>query len=252
MHKSKNSKLKNDGILPNRKSLRLPDYDYSQPGAYFITVGTQGRRCLFGEIENGTIKLSILGQIAEKVWENLPERFPNIICDNYIIMPNHIHGIIEIVAAGLAPAREIRSALVAAGLAPALRQSQGLPLQHTIENFTNVLNAQNQSDPVGAGLAPVLGQPQGLPLHQPNECKELPPRHTIGDMVGAYKSLVANECMKIFRVNNNNKTLGKLWQRNYYEHVIRDERDYEAIVDYIQTNPDNWERDEEFSKEPEG
>ena len=225
MHKSQNSILKNDGILPNRKSLRLPDYDYSQPGAYFVTIVTGRRKCLFGEIENGTIKLSILGQIVEKVWENLPERFPNIICDNYIIMPNHIHGIIEIIAAGFAPAENI------------IRQPQGLPLQHTIENFTNIPNAQNQSDPVGAGLAPAednFGQPQGLPL-----------QHTIGDIVGAYKSLVSGECLKVFKARN--EMMGKLWQRNYYEHVIRDERDYEAIVDYIQTNPDNWERDEEYA-----
>ena len=195
----------------SRKILRLPDYDYSQPGAYFITIVTQGRRCIFGNIEDGILQLSEYGLIAKTIWEKLPDRFTNIICDVFIIMPNHIHGIIEIVAAGFTPANE-RFNLVAAGFTPAEKESSP-----AINNSHQIKSRQ----------------PQGLPLQE-----------TVGEIVGAYKSLVSRECLKVFKARN--EIMGKLWQRNYYEHAIRNEQDYEAIIDYIEANPRNWELDEEY------
>jgi len=72
-------------------------------------------------------------------------------------------------------------------------------------------------------------------------------RVTVGDIVGAYKSLVSNECLKIYKTKN--ETMGKLWQRNYYEHIIRDEKSYENIVYYIENNPSTWQQDELFGGE---
>jgi REP element-mobilizing transposase RayT len=80
----------------NRRSIRLKDYDYSQSGLYFITICTRDRECLFGDIDNNGIMLSKEGLIAEKYWNAIPAHFPNTILREHIIMPNHIHGIIEI------------------------------------------------------------------------------------------------------------------------------------------------------------
>lgn len=104
-------------------------------------------------------------------------------------------------------------------------------------------------NPVGVGLAPT--QNTQLTIQQPNmsiraEVNPAPTNiqnhNTIGDIVGTYKSLVAYECLKIYKTNH--QTMGKLWQRNYYEHIIRDEQSYYAIAEYIENNPSNWDTDE--------
>src|SRR5215207_5680395 len=86
----------------HRRSIRLPDYDYSQPGAYFITIVTRGRECLFGDIVNGEMRLSAMGQIADEHWRAIPEHFPSAALGSHVIMPNHVHGIIVIDENGLA------------------------------------------------------------------------------------------------------------------------------------------------------
>ncbi len=88
----------------HRRSIRLNGYDYSQPGNYFITMCTQNRECIFGEIDNGKMKLNDIGQIVEDTWNDLPNHNLNILLDSFIIMPNHVHGILRIVGAGSKPA----------------------------------------------------------------------------------------------------------------------------------------------------
>ena len=77
-----------------RKSVRLPEYDYTTPGAYLVTICTQNHICLFGRIETDKVILSELGLIAEKYWKKIPEHFKNVKLDEYIVMPDHIHGIL--------------------------------------------------------------------------------------------------------------------------------------------------------------
>jgi putative transposase len=91
----------------HRKNLRLSNFDYAQNGAYFITIVTEGRMCLFGEVVNGEMVLNEVGLIVQKAWDEIPNHFPNVTCDTYVIMPNHIHGIIVI-------EREYRSPVVGA------------------------------------------------------------------------------------------------------------------------------------------
>jgi REP-associated tyrosine transposase len=79
---------------PRRQSLRLPAYDYSQAGAYFITVCTQNRLMLFGEVIDADVRLNELGMIAQRTWDDLPSRYHGIDLDAFVIMPNHVHGII--------------------------------------------------------------------------------------------------------------------------------------------------------------
>jgi hypothetical protein len=82
----------------HRRSIRLKGYDYSQAGLYFITMVTKNRACLFGKIENGAMILNDAGNIAHDCWLEIPNHFPNVILHEHIIMPNHIHGIIELKA----------------------------------------------------------------------------------------------------------------------------------------------------------
>ena len=97
--------------------------------------------------------------------------------------------------------------------------------------FTPAPDNNNATDGKGAGASPAPTKPK-----------------TVGDIVGAYKSLVANDCLEIFKQNQPAKMMGKLWQRNYYEHIIRDEQSYQRISDYIINNPKNWNNDKFFEQ----
>ena len=219
-----------------RRSIRLKGYDYAQAGAYFITICTHNRKQRFGEIvragftpaqnyqpeqpqglpprdangagftpdQNAKMQLNEYGQIAQDQWLQIPARFENIESGAFIIMPNHIHGILVI---------------------------------HDPEDETTNIGVG-----VGANIGvptgqPQIGQPQGLSVQLVQ----------LGNIVGAYKSLVANECLEIYKTKN--ETMGKLWQRNYYEHIIRDEKSYLEIAQYIFNNPAKWALDSLF---PEG
>jgi len=87
----------------HRRSIRLQGYDYTQPGAYFVTICTQTRACLFGAVADGEMQLSNPGQIAKAAWDELPARFPSVRLDAFIVMPNHVHGIIMVGAQFIAP-----------------------------------------------------------------------------------------------------------------------------------------------------
>lgn len=181
----------------HRRSIRLKGYDYAQAGAYFITICTHGRVPFFCKIDKGEMKLTEFGQIAHDQWQQIPNRFENVELAPFVVMPNHIHGIIV-----------------------------------TPAPFMGAPAADDETPNIGGwvGASPTHTQPQGLPL-----------RVTVGDIVGAYKSLVANECLKIYKTKN--ELMGKLWQRNYYEHIIRDEKSYIEIAQYIIDNPAKWALD---------
>lgn len=177
--------------LPNRHTIRLQGYDYSQPGIYFVTICAQNREYLFGDIIDGKMILNETGKILTPIWESLPKRFP-IILDEFQIMPNHVHMIIHIVGAGLVPAHN-----------------------NPVHDF--------------------------MPAHGKRATTRVAP--TIGDIVGAYKSLITHEY--ILGVKNNGwKPFDKqLWQRNYYEHIVRTEEDLNKIREYVNINPLIWNRD---------
>jgi REP element-mobilizing transposase RayT len=172
-------------FINQRKSIRLNDYDYSKPGAYFITVCTKDKKCLFGKIREGQVILSELGNIANQCWINIPNHFPDARSDAYIIMPNHIHGIIEII-----------------------NKKVGA------ENF--------------------------LPLpEKSHQFRKVIPR-SVSSIVRGFKIGVTKWC-------NQNHHAYFQWQRNYYEHIIRD-GELEHIREYINLNPELWEYDRENEK----
>jgi putative transposase len=163
-------------VLRGRRSIRLKGYDYSQDGGYFVTVCAYGRECLFGQIENGQMQLNEYGEIVTDIWRNIPEHYQFVQLDEFVVMPNHIHGIIII-------------------------------------------------SKVGAGFKPA----------PTSEVKY----HGLSEIVRAIKTFSAR------KINILRNTIGlPVWQRNYYEHIIRDEDNLNRIREYIVTNPVRWHEDE--------
>jgi len=166
-----------------RRSIRLQGYDYTQPGAYFVTICTHGHEHLFGDVMDGTMRLNAYGEIVQDEWFKTAHIRTNVMLhpDEFVVMPNHVHGIIWIV-----------------------------------------------DDPVGARRrrAPTMER-FGKPVSG-----------SIPTIVRAFKSAVAR------RINRMRGTSGgPVWQRNYYEHIIRDERALHAIRRYIVENPLRWDLD---------
>ena len=162
-----------------RKSIRLQGYDYSTPDAYFVTICTYRRERVFGKIRNGEMQLSSIGEIAERCWKEIPDHFPHIELNEFVVMPNHLHGII-----------------ILHDPVGAIHES---PLQQTIVERRRML----------------------LPK-----------------IVGRYKMLSAKQ------INLIRRTPGvAVWQRNYYDRIIRNEKEFSIIQDYIIDNPSQWEYD---------
>jgi REP element-mobilizing transposase RayT len=163
-------------------SIRLPDYDYTQPGRYFITLVTERRIDYFGAIVAEKMHENSFGRLARKEWKNLSQRFSNVVLDEFVVMPNHIHGIIIILA----------------------------------------VDTQN-------GITATSNETFGQPVPG-----------SIPTIVRAYKAAVTRRAR---RMVNDPKI--QIWQRNYYEHVIRNDRGLQAARLYVQENPMNWVRDQE-------
>ena len=163
----------------NRHSIRLKNYDYSQAGAYFVSICVQNRECVFGNIVDGEMHLNKWGEIIAEEWMRSSEIRKEIKLDEFVVMPNHIHGIVMITEAS-----------------------------------------------VGAtGRSPL---PKG------------PPAKSIGSFVAGFKSAATKRINEI-RTNRG----APLWQRNYYEHVIRNEEELKQIREYITGNPIKWTEDDE-------
>ena len=207
--------------IHHRKSIRLVGYDYSQVGLYFITICCEDRICRFGYIEDGKMTLNIYGKIAYDEWTKLPERFPNIELDVFQVMPNHIHGIIVItVGATLAVAQND-------SVAP-----NDIGAQNDID-AQNDMVAQN-----GTGIQNDSGIDNNRARVNRDNGARVNRAPTIGNVIGAYKSLVTHGCLEIYK--SKNEMMGKLWQRNYWEHIIRNDISYRRISEYIINNPVKW------------
>ena len=162
--------MKFDPELHHRRSIRLPGYDYRQPGAYFITLCVNDRAPLFGRINNETMILSDYELVVDTHWRRIPQHNKRISCPTWVVMPNHFHAILTI------------------------------------------LEAPEMLTDSSAG--------------------------SLGPIVGNFKSITTR---KINQMRHSHNT--KVWQRNYYEHIIRDENEYNRIAYYIETNPALWEKD---------
>lgn len=163
-------------LIHHRRSIRLKGYDYSQAGLYFITIVCQDRAHLFGKIKNGEMVLNDAGCIADECWLEITNHFPNVVLREFVVMPNHIHGIVEL----------------------------------------------------KTEFAAAVGANDNSPLRSPSK--------TIGSIVHGYKIGVT----KWIRHNTDARNV---WQRNYYEHVIRNHVEYQRLSKYIMNNPQRWDND---------
>jgi putative transposase len=177
----------NPDIL-HRRSVRLRGYDYSQNGLYFVTICCHERQSLFGAVLDNKMCLNDAGRLAHEEWGKTGAMRENIELHEFVVMPNHIHGIVEIVGA------------------------------HCMRHDSASDDATVQS---GRGAS---GRVQRAP--------------TVGDVVRGYKSAVTKRINQLRNLSN-----PPVWQRNYYEHIIRNEEAYLKIAEYIQTNPQRWEDD---------
>ena len=200
--------------IHNRRSMRLKGYDYSQPGLYFITICCQDKICRFGKIENDEMILNEFGKIAHDEWEKTPQIRPNVQLGEFVIMPNHIHGIIH-----LDNRRGVLQTPPDLQTPHDMQMPQDLQTSHDM----NILNAD-----VHMGVCKT-------PIHSPSQ--------TVGAIVRGFKSSVTKQWVAM-------GFTGKLWQRNYYEHIIRNEQSYHAISQYILNNPLKWNNDTFFRNVP--
>ncbi len=161
-----------------RRSIRLPGFDYTSAGAYFLTIRAEHGLCLFGDIRDGEMFLSEAGKIAEEEWLESASVREEVELDRHVVMPNHVHAVVWLKprSTGSSPAKA------------------SVPLQRL--------------------------------------------KKSLGSFVGGYKSKVTS------RINSQRSTPGgRVWQRNYWEHIVRSERALEAIRRYIEQNPARWALD---------
>ncbi|MBI5081703.1 MAG: hypothetical protein HZB17_10420 [Chloroflexi bacterium] len=195
----------------HRRSIRLPNYDYSQAGSYFVTLCAHARECLFGEIVDDAMSLNDYGKIVEEEWLKSAEIRKELELDAYVIMPNHLHGIVVINNDG--------------GLTVgATGQSPLIPT--TVE-------ASGRSP-----LATDVGAHGRAPLRADQPILHRKPR-SLGSFIAGFKSATT----KRLNLKRNTPSFA-VWQHNYYEHIIRDEIDLNRIRAYIQHNPARWAEDE--------
>jgi len=181
----------------HRRSIRLRGWDYTRPGAYFVTICTHNGECLF--------KDPVLRRVVETMWQRIPRHFPHARLDEFVVMPNHVHDIIWIV--DNVGARHSTEPSPSAGAIPS----------------DELLQLREQP----------LGNASPLP-----PCGAAP--GSLGAIVGNFKSVTAR------RINRIRKTPGApVWQRNYYERIIRNEGELHRIREYIHLNPLKWELDRE-------
>ena len=174
----------------HRRSIRLREYDYSRPGLYFVTNIAYDREMFFGKIVNNKMILNEYGNIVRNWWLEIPNKFKNVNLDIFVVMPNHFHGIVQIISGN--------------SIVGAIHES---PLQKSSQ--------QNKT------------QRRNMLLSK---------------MIGYFKMNSAK------RINQKRNLQGiSVWQRNYYEHIIRNENELWRIRKYIVENPVNWDNDQYFN-----
>lgn len=204
--------MKYNPDIHHRRSIRLREYDYSANGAYFVTICTQARECLFGDISAGEMHLNEAGRMVETWWQKLPTKFFAVSVDTHITMPNHFHGIIRIVGA---PPR---------GCPPLILTSKP---------------GQPHGDCPYDSLKP--GRPHWVEKNgHPHGGAP-----TLGDVMDWFKTMTTNMYINGVKQSGWMPFPGRLWQRNYYERIIRNDEEWAATREYIMYNPIKWAEDDE-------
>jgi len=177
--------MQTDSSIPRRRSIRLPTFDYSTTGAYFITICTKDKKPLFGRMEGIDVRLTTIGKIVDECWLDIPNHFPQVELAAHIVMPEHLHGVILL-----------------------------RPVRNGGDGAKNQCRARH-----------------AVPLRTENVPREfaVPMARSIPTIVGAFKSAVSKRARL--------QTAHSIWQRGYYEHVIRNADDFQKTREYIRMNP---------------
>ncbi|MFH0833972.1 MAG: transposase [Patescibacteria group bacterium] len=188
-------------------SKRLQNWDYAADGFYFVTICTQNRENLFGEIRNGKMVLNELGKIVAKFWREIPVHFANTKLDAFVVMPNHFHGIL------------------------------------VIDNFSYSQNAETyqiSGKNVETLHATFLQKTTVHPKTTENYFSKISPKpKSVPTIIRSFKSATTKQIHCI------HPALDRIWQTRFHDRVIRDEDELNRIREYIWQNPENWEKDEE-------
>jgi len=197
--------LKYNPDIHHRRSIRLKGYDYSQTGAYFVTICVQNKECLFGKIIEGKVVLNSAGIMIEKWYNELNKKFKGM-STCYVIMPNHFHAIID----------------------NCEYPSVDLCVCHCDATIESSVGADLRVCPNNGAIDTIQGGHIGPPLQT---------------VIQWFKTMTTNEYIQCVKNHGWKPFKKRLWQRNYYEHIIRDDAEYNRIAEYIVNNPFNWRTD---------
>ena len=220
----------------NRHSIRLRGYDYSQDGFYFVTICTQYRAMMFGRVENGEMVLNDAGEMVKRWYLETQNKFPNIVCREMVVMPNHIHCIWQIL-----------SPIPIVGADHRVRPGNDDTGAGTEINVGADHRVHPGNDDTGAGTEINVGADHRVRPGNDDDCTGR------GEHVGSplpglplpvvvqwFKTMTTNEYIRGVKQLGWKPFVKRLWQRNYWEHIIRNEHTYEQIANYILSNPKNW------------
>jgi putative transposase len=250
-----------------RRSIRLKGYDYSQSGMYFVTICIKSRERLLGEIVNEKMVVNPCGEMIKKWAYKLEDKFNGIKIPSFVVMPNHFHAIIAS-HVGAAPCGrpavdvDLRGDGGGHGLCGNTGGHVGPPLRDVDLCGDTGGGYGLRGDWGGHGLCGNTGGHAGPPLRDVGLCGDTgggyglrgdtgghagPP---LRDVVGWFKTMTTNEYFRGVKTLGWKPVYKRLWQRNYYEHVIRNKQSYNEIAEYIRHNPERWQTDRLYMEEP--
>ncbi len=248
--------------LPKRHTIRWHVYDYAMVGAYYLTICTQDRMHLFGQIMDGVMRPSHIGELAQRCWHAIPEHMPHVDVGEFVVMPNHVHGIVVIrerlVVPGSVGADHDRPDNIpdpdTMQTSDTMQRPDTMPVPDTTAQ-TGTPDATNDAPDDHTANAPraQMRADHDRPLRPPADPGARPPASdratkrtmpivpvgSLGRIVRAYKSAVTRMAYRDGLLPHGTP----VWQRNYWDRVIRDDGEYERIAKYIRDNPMNWKGD---------
>jgi putative transposase len=240
--------------LPQRHTIRWQGYDYAQCGAYYLTIVTDDRSPLFGRIVDGVMHPSPIGILAQRCWDAIPEHMPHVGVGEFVVMPNHVHGIVvirerlvDVRGRAMDGASDVGRVGADHDRPDTIQRPDTMPERNSMPQ-TGTPDPTNDGPNNAMANAPhaQMRADHDRPLRQPappanttGRTMPIVPVGSLGRIVRAYKSAVTRMAYHDGSLPHGTP----VWQRNYWDRVIRDDAEHERIADYIRDNPANWKGD---------